>query len=118
MVVTTPLWRKYTFLGDLPLTSLRFTSRILAALFFPARAADAAAAQDATGGATSSSSSSSSNGWAARRALVANTWHRYQKTREAFSSHSSQYTWDRHLYMIVSRYVWFNDLQKVEPAAA
>lgn len=101
MVVTTPLWRKYTFLGDLPLTALRFTWRILAALFYPARE-----------GSTSTSAIATS------RALVASTWHRYQKTREAFRNHNSQYTWDRHLYMIISRYVWFNDLKKVVPTAA
>ncbi|KAL1910608.1 hypothetical protein Sste5344_003505 [Sporothrix stenoceras] len=100
MVVTTPLWRKYTFLGDLPLTALRFTWRILAALFYPARE-----------GSTSISAISTS------RALVANSWHRYQKTREAFRNHNSQYTWDRHLYMIISRYVWFNDLKKIMPTA-
>ncbi|CAK7217683.1 hypothetical protein SBRCBS47491_003253 [Sporothrix bragantina] len=107
MIVTTPLWRKYTFLGDLPLTALRFTSRILAALFFPSHATTETVATTAA---------TTSNGVASTtRALVANTWHRYQKTREAFRNHNSQYTWDRHLYMIVSRYVWFNDLQKIEP---
>lgn len=100
MVVTTPLWRKYTFLGDLPLTALRFTWRILAAVFYPAR------------------EGSSTSAIATSRALVASSWHRYQKTRDAFRHHNSQYTWDRHLYMIVSRYVWFNDLKKIVPAAA
>jgi N-acetylglucosaminylphosphatidylinositol deacetylase len=46
-------------------------------------------------------------------ALVANTWSRYLATRHAFAQHPSQYTWDRHLYMIMSRYVWFNDLKRV-----
>ncbi|CAK7233992.1 hypothetical protein SEUCBS140593_008787 [Sporothrix eucalyptigena] len=116
MIVTTPLWRKYTFLGDLPLTALRFTSRILAAFFFPSRGTEAVAAAARS---TGSPGATASRGVVATsRALVANTWHRYQKTREAFRHHNSQYTWDRHLYMIVSRYVWFNDLQKVEPAQA
>jgi len=39
-------------------------------------------------------------------------------TRDAFAQHPSQYTWDRHLYMIVSRYVWFNDLKRISPDAA
>lgn len=108
MVVTTPLWRKYTFLGDLPLTALRFTWRILAALFFPSRGAASASASATVG--TSADRISSS------RALVASTWHRYQQTREAFRHHDSQYTWDRHLYMIISRYVWFNDLERIQPA--
>jgi N-acetylglucosaminylphosphatidylinositol deacetylase len=50
----------------------------------------------------------------ARKALIANTWGRYLKTRRAFGSHGSQYSWDRNLYMILSRYVWFNDLKEVQ----
>ncbi|KAK4238976.1 hypothetical protein C8A03DRAFT_14601 [Achaetomium macrosporum] len=92
-LTTTSLLRKYTFLGDLPLTALPFMWRIVSALSYPTTTADP---RDGT------------------RALVANTWDRYLKTRHAFAQHTSQYTWDRHLYMIVSRYVWFNDLKRVE----
>ncbi|KAG6009074.1 hypothetical protein E4U43_000056 [Claviceps pusilla] len=92
MVVSVALPRKYTFLLDLPLTALSFLWRILAAAFFPSSSADPKYST---------------------RALVANTWQRYTMTRRAFASHGSQYTWDRHLYMIISRYVWFNDLQKI-----
>lgn len=94
-LTTTTLLRKYTFLGDLPLTVLPFVSRIIGALSFPTSVADP---NDGD------------------RALVANTWRRYLLTRDAFAQHASQYTWDRHLYMIVSRYVWFNDLKRVERA--
>jgi N-acetylglucosaminylphosphatidylinositol deacetylase len=93
MLTTTSLLRKYTFLGDLPLTALPFAWRIISALSYPAETADPKTTS---------------------RALMANTWQRYLKTREAFAQHPSQYTWDRHLYMIVSRYVWFNDLKRVE----
>jgi N-acetylglucosaminylphosphatidylinositol deacetylase len=96
-LTTTALPRKYTFLGDLPLTALPFAWRIIEALSFPARIADP---NDGT------------------RALLANSWHRYRMTRDAFAQHPSQYTWDRHLYMIVSRYVWFNDLKRIPRAAA
>ncbi|KAL1838454.1 hypothetical protein VTJ49DRAFT_2651 [Mycothermus thermophilus] len=92
-LTTTALIRKYTLLGDLPLTALPFAWRIINALSYPATTADPKTTP---------------------RALVANTWQRYLKTREAFAQHPSQYTWDRHLYMIVSRYVWFNDLKRVE----
>ncbi|KAK3369433.1 putative deacetylase LmbE-like domain-containing protein [Lasiosphaeria ovina] len=95
-LTTTALPRKYTILGDLPLTALPFFWRILAALTFP------------------TSTATTNDG---ERALVANTWHRYLLTRDAFAQHSSQYTWDRHLYMVVSRYVWFNDLKRL-PANA
>lgn len=94
MLTTTSLFRKYTLLGDLPLTALPFTWRILTALFFPTRSATA----DLRYGGS---------------ALVANSWHRYLMTREAFRRHGSQYSWDRHLYMVLSRYVWFNDLVAV-----
>ncbi|KAL2167113.1 hypothetical protein VTG60DRAFT_1704 [Thermothelomyces hinnuleus] len=95
-LTTTSLLRKYTLLGDLPLTALPFAWRIISALSYPSTTAD-----PRDGG----------------RALVANTWARYLKTRDAFAQHSSQYTWDRHLYMILSRYVWFNDLKRVERVA-
>lgn len=92
MVVSVALPRKYTFLLDLPFTALSFLWRILAAVFFPSSSVDPKYSS---------------------RALVSNTWHRYTMTRRAFASHGSQYTWDRHLYMIISRYVWFNDLQRI-----
>jgi N-acetylglucosaminylphosphatidylinositol deacetylase len=101
MVTTTMLLRKYTFLGDLPLTTLPFTWRIITAIFFPARAGSSAAADHGYGA----------------QGLVANSWYRYMKTREAFRSHNSQYSWDRHLYMVLSRYVWFNDLVAVPKQA-
>ncbi|KAK0630944.1 putative deacetylase LmbE-like domain-containing protein [Bombardia bombarda] len=91
-LTTTSLLRKYTILGDLPLTVLPFTWRILEALSFPTSTADPG---DGT------------------RALMANTWRRYLMTRQAFAQHGTQYTWDRHLYMILSRYVWFNDLKRI-----
>ncbi|KAL7935779.1 N-acetylglucosaminyl-phosphatidylinositol de-N-acetylase, a glycan bosynthesis protein [Trichoderma chlorosporum] len=95
-LVTTAVLRKYTFLFDLPLTALSFTWRIIAAVFYPS--------------AKASPETSS-------KALLANSWHRYVMTRGAFASHESQYTWDRHLYMILSRYVWFNDLKKIPTQA-
>ena len=91
-LTTTSLIRKYTILGDLPLTALPFMWRILEALCYPARKVDPDHSH---------------------RALAANTWHRYLLTRGAFASHGSQYTWDRYLYMVLSRYVWFNDLKRL-----
>jgi N-acetylglucosaminylphosphatidylinositol deacetylase len=96
-LTTTALPRKYTFLGDLPLTALPFLWRIVEALSFPTHTA---------------------NPRDGARALVANTWHRYRMTRDAFAQHPSQYTWDRHLYMVLSRYVWFNDLKRIPRASA
>jgi N-acetylglucosaminylphosphatidylinositol deacetylase len=93
MLVSTWLFRKYTLLGDLPLTAFPFLRRILQALISPASVADSAYGN---------------------KALIVSTWHRYLKTREAFRNHNSQYSWDRDLYLIFSRYVWFNDLRRVE----
>lgn len=96
-LTTTALPRKYTLLGDLPYTALPFVWRIIEALAFPT---NSARPEDGD------------------RALAANSWHRYGLTRAAFAQHPSQYTWDRHMYMIISRYVWFNDLKKVPRATA
>jgi N-acetylglucosaminylphosphatidylinositol deacetylase len=96
-VRTTGLWRKYTLLGDLPLTTLPFAWRLAQALVRPSSTATAAGDDDT--------------------ALVANTWARYLATRRAFGQHATQYSWDRHLYMVLSRYVWFNDLRRVRRTA-
>ncbi len=93
MLKTTWLLRKYTVLGDLPLTALPFTWRMLEAVFYPAAATTDVGYGD--------------------KAIAANSWSRYVKTRQAFRHHNSQYSWDRHLYLILSRYVWFNDLVRV-----
>ncbi len=95
MLKTTWLFRKYTFLADLPLTALPFTRRMLEAVFFP----------------TSNAGASYSD-----KAIAANSWGRYLRTRQAFRNHNSQYSWDRHLYLVLSRYAWFNDLVEVAKA--
>lgn len=87
------LARKYTFLFDLPFTSLPFSWRILTAFFSPATTVDESYGD---------------------KALTANTWASYIKTRQAFGSHGSQFSWDRYLYLILSRQVWFNDLRRVD----
>jgi N-acetylglucosaminylphosphatidylinositol deacetylase len=32
----------------------------------------------------------------------------------AFQRHESQNSWDRHLYAVLSRYMWYNSLRLVE----
>jgi N-acetylglucosaminylphosphatidylinositol deacetylase len=86
------LLRKYTFLGDLPLTALPFTWRILGALLSKGNEQDESFDD---------------------KALIASPWVSYLRTRQAFRSHGSQYSWDRNLYMVLSRQVWFNDLRRV-----
>lgn len=97
LVTTTMLLRKYTLLADLPLTSLRFTFRILAALSpFSSVSAQKAEAY-------------------ANRGLIVNNWVQYQRGVWAFWAHESQRVWDRNLYVVLSRYMWFNDVVRVEP---
>ncbi|KAI9680379.1 MAG: hypothetical protein M1829_001265 [Trizodia sp. TS-e1964] len=91
LLTSTFLPRKYTVLADLPLTTLPFLPRVLRAVFSGAPPA-----------------------YNATTALLVNNWETYRRTRAAFRYHASQYSWDRVLYMVLSRYVWFNDLRKVE----
>lgn len=44
--------------------------------------------------------------------LVNGLWD-YFKTRNSFWKHRSQMVWDRHLYMILSRYMYFNTIERV-----
>jgi N-acetylglucosaminylphosphatidylinositol deacetylase len=44
--------------------------------------------------------------------LVNSPW-QYLKSRSAFKQHKSQNVWFRKLYMLASRYMWFNELHKV-----
>ena len=44
--------------------------------------------------------------------LVNSPW-QYLKSRTAFKQHKSQVLWFRRLYMFFSRYMWFNELEKV-----
>ncbi|KAI8821044.1 putative deacetylase LmbE-like domain-containing protein [Fimicolochytrium jonesii] len=47
------------------------------------------------------------------RALFFATWSDYRAARRAFGKHASQMSWDRHVYMVLSRYMMMNDLRRV-----
>ena len=47
------------------------------------------------------------------RLLLINTPNDYLISRAAFSSHRTQYSWDRHLYLIASRYMFVNELKYI-----
>ena len=49
----------------------------------------------------------------ASRLLLINTPDDYRISRAAFSSHKTQYSWDRHLYLIASRYMFVNELKYI-----
>ncbi|KAE8154342.1 putative deacetylase LmbE-like domain-containing protein [Aspergillus avenaceus] len=48
------------------------------------------------------------------RALIVSPLSTYFASRRAFQQHASQYSWDRMLYLIMSRYMWLNNLERVE----
>lgn len=47
--------------------------------------------------------------------LLVNSPYQYLKSRTAFKQHRTQIVWFRRLYMMFSRYMWFNELEKVVP---
>ncbi|KNC99900.1 uncharacterized protein SPPG_05272 [Spizellomyces punctatus DAOM BR117] len=80
---TIPLLRKYSSILDVTLTSLSFLPNLLF------------------------------NKPVTHRAFFVNGWNDYLAARRAFGSHASQLSWDRHIYMILGRYMFLNDLVKI-----
>ncbi|KAL3457301.1 putative deacetylase LmbE-like domain-containing protein [Aspergillus heterothallicus] len=94
MLRSTALLRKYSSLLDLIPTTIPFSWRIVKALVLPRL-------------------DSRSTGPRYNTALIVSPWHTYLQSRTAFGKHDSQYSWDRVLYLVVSRYMWFNTLERV-----
>ncbi len=46
--------------------------------------------------------------------LLINTPNDYLASRNAFASHKSQFSWDRYIYLIASRYMFINELKYIE----
>jgi N-acetylglucosaminylphosphatidylinositol deacetylase len=46
--------------------------------------------------------------------LLVNTPNDYMASRNAFASHRTQYSWDRHFYLLVSRYMFINELNYID----
>lgn len=46
--------------------------------------------------------------------LLINTPNDYLRSRSAFASHQSQYSWDRSIYLIASRYMFINELKYID----
>ncbi len=46
--------------------------------------------------------------------LLINTPHDYMVSRATFASHQSQYSWDRYIYLIASRYMFINELKYID----
>ncbi|OKL58178.1 hypothetical protein UA08_06872 [Talaromyces atroroseus] len=101
--------RKYSSLADLIPTSLPFTWRILEALFTPVP--EGYATMLSMGGKKVPLPQGGDR--YGDKALLVTNWAQYMKGRAAFNQHASQYSWDRVLYMVLSRYMWFNDLRRM-----
>jgi N-acetylglucosaminylphosphatidylinositol deacetylase len=84
--VSVNLIRKYSGLWDLPYTLVWYYPRIL------------------FGSLTASTSG-----------LIVASPSMYMRSRRAFSAHASQYSWDRVLYLLFSRYMYYNELRRVLP---
>src|SRR5690348_4848504 len=82
---TTSVLRKYTLLADLPLTLFE---HFLSRIFLR---------------------------HGTERALFVSSWSLYRQGLASFQAHASQYVWDRHIYVVLSRYMWFNDLILLSP---
>ncbi|KAL6241226.1 hypothetical protein RBB50_011905 [Rhinocladiella similis] len=80
-LTTTNVVRKYSLLGDLPLTVLKL---IMGGMF---------------------------SGQSGCSALFLNSFPLWCRGVVAFMRHSSQVSWDRYIYVVLSRYMWFNDLR-------
>ncbi|GFF23758.1 N-acetylglucosaminyl-phosphatidylinositol de-N-acetylase [Aspergillus udagawae] len=99
---STFLLRKYSSLIDLIPTAIPFSWRILKAIL----TSPVASAVD---GVHDLSPLDAYND----KALLVSSWRTYLVSRAAFSQHASQYSWDRSFYLVISRYMWFNNLNKM-----
>jgi hypothetical protein len=99
---STFLLRKYSSLIDLIPTAIPFSWRILKAILTSPVASAADGVHDL-------SPLDAYND----KVLLVSPWRTYLVSRAAFSQHASQYSWDRSLYLVISRYMWFNNLNKM-----
>jgi N-acetylglucosaminylphosphatidylinositol deacetylase len=109
-VQTKSVLRKYSSLADLLPTSIPFSLRILQALFTPIPEGYATLAVTDAPAPPQPPADGDRYG---DKALLVTDWARYLKGRAAFKQHASQYSWDRVLYLVLSRYMWFNDLRRM-----
>ncbi|OKL63206.1 hypothetical protein UA08_01418 [Talaromyces atroroseus] len=104
---TTFVLRKYLSLADLVPTSFPFTLRILEALLTSVHETPA---EPTSGGKLAPPKNGDVYG---DRALIVTDWGRHTRAQAALGEHASRYTWDRVLYSVLSRYMWFNDLRRM-----
>ncbi|KAL1970285.1 hypothetical protein VTN77DRAFT_5445 [Rasamsonia byssochlamydoides] len=115
-VQTKFLLRKYSSLADLIPTSFPFSLRILEALFLPPPEGYYKAELSPAAGDNNNKPAGPPPPGGDRygdKALLVSNWAMYMKGRAAFRQHNTQYSWDRVLYLVMSRYMWFNDLRRM-----
>ncbi|KAB8228370.1 hypothetical protein ETB97_012794 [Aspergillus alliaceus] len=100
------LLRKYAGLVDLVPTSVPFAGRILKALLTAPPEYDGLKVGDGKGGKPREDPYED-------KALLVSDWRTYFQARRAFGQHGSQYSFDRVFYLLISRYMWYNDLRKM-----
>ncbi|KAF7628793.1 putative glycan biosynthesis protein [Aspergillus flavus] len=99
------LLRKYAGLADLIPTSMSFSGRILQAIVSPSREYEVVK--------VGNGKSSKIQDPYGDKALLVSDWQMYFQARGAFSQHGSQYSFDRVFYLLISRYMWVNDLRRI-----
>lgn len=90
------LLRKYSSLLDFYITFILYSPRLLHSLFAYLMPRNLIGPVDSS------------------RMLLINTPKDYLASRRAFANHRTQYSWDRHLYLVASRYMFINELLKIE----
>ncbi|KEY79032.1 glycan biosynthesis protein PigL [Aspergillus fumigatus] len=99
---STFLIRKYSSLLDLIPTAIPFSWRILKAILTSPASSPADGVHDL-------SPPEAYND----KVLLVSPWRTYLVSRAAFAQHASQYSWDRSFYLVLSRYMWCNNLNKL-----
>ncbi|KAH1977464.1 hypothetical protein KXW60_001899 [Aspergillus fumigatus] len=99
---STFLIRKYSSLLDLIPTAIPFSWRILKAILTSPTSSPADGVHDL-------SPPEAYND----KVLLVSPWRTYLVSRAAFAQHASQYSWDRSFYLVLSRYMWCNNLNKL-----
>lgn len=99
---STFLIHKYSSLLDLIPTAIPFSWRILKAILTSPASSPADGVHDL-------SPPEAYND----KVLLVSPWRTYLVSRAAFAQHASQYSWDRSFYLVLSRYMWCNNLNKL-----
>ncbi|KAG0143654.1 hypothetical protein CROQUDRAFT_96067 [Cronartium quercuum f. sp. fusiforme G11] len=108
------LLRKYSGLYDLPLTFLGFVPSLIfgpSIQSIPELVTEYDSKTEVSAAASERERRKATSSY--ERGLLVSGWSGYRAARKAFWQHQSQLVWDRHLYMLISRYMYFNTIERV-----